>query len=850
LGEFFLRHLRIAISLSLLLLVFVLYIPIVQASEVSSSSIQENIQVSPGVQYKNIRLDNNQTKQAIRVLEIDLHNPFAKLEPGIPKPLTNLLPTSSHAKLNSGENHHVVGAINGSFYHFSSKLPAYLIAENNRIFNLGVISTGFDEYMSVPTAFGVTKDGQALIDTYQYEASIEVNGKTINVSSINKARQANEIILYTPEWSYESTRTNEYGLEIVVQNIGKSIDHDLNFGEVVVGTVSQVSPYGKGNSLIPKDGYVISVQGGHQAAQFADVKPGQNISLKIDINGKWKQAQFILASGPMLVKNGQVYLTIDEKSPRAKERHPRTAVAVDASKKKVFFVTVDGRQPGYSNGMSLKEFAQYLVSLGADSALNLDGGGSTTMVVRRYGNQYSTVANSPSEGKERAVSTILQAVSTAPYGQPTYMLISKKHNGDIPNGSSVELEAKYVLDQYYNPLPFQQNQISYTVEGNIGRIEGNRFIATGVGTGFIVGKYGNASAKIPITVVENRTSPLLLDGFHSLSNWQAENARSAASIRLSSTSEPVYEGSTSLKLSYDFTVGEKGIKAAYITAKQPIKIQAYPKRIGVWVFGDAKKHWLRGKIIDAKGDVYTINFTEEGGLDWNGWKYVKAEIPSQVSYPVSFKQLYIAEAYQERQGKGELYFDKLQAEYSDMYEEPLFKDVPNHFWAKTEIQYLVENNIINGYTDGTFKPNMNLKRVHAAVLLARQLKLPTNGVPNPNFKDIPKNHPYYDVIASVAHYGIITGKQNGTVFDPDGTLTRAQMAVILQRAYQLKGNIIKDFADVPKDYWAYDAISAIAANNITTGYQEDHTFRPENPVTRAQFSAFLYRILTKDGGDE
>jgi len=847
-GEIHLRCSRIVFSISWLLFVLALYIPIVQTSKASASSVRENIHVSPGVQYKDFRLDYNQAKQAVRVLEIDLHNPFAKIEPGVPQPLTNLLPTSSRAKFNSGDNHHVVGAINGSFYHFGSKLPAYLIAVNNQILNLGVISTGFDQYMSVPTAFGVTTDGQALIDVYEYEASFGINGKTFNISSINKARQANEIILYTPGWSYESTRTNEYGMEIVVRNLGKSLDRDLHFGEVVKGTVSQVYPYGKGNSIIPKDGYVISIQGGKQAAQLADIQPGQSISLKIDINDKWKQAQFMLASGPMLVKNGQVHLTIDEKSPRAKERQPRTAVAVDASKKKVFFVTVDGRQPGYSSGMSLKEFAQYLVSLGADSALNLDGGGSTTMAIRRHGNRYPTVANSPSEGKERAVSTILQAISTAPYGQPTYMFISKKHNGDIRNGSSVELETKYVLDQYYNPLSFQQSQISYIVEGNIGKMEGNRFIATKAGTGFIVGKYGNASARIPITVVENQTSPFLLDGFHSLTNWQAESARSSVSIHLSSTPEPVYEGNTSLKLSYDFTVGEKGIKAAYATVKQPISIPSHPKRIGIWVYGDAKKHWLRGKITDAKGTVHTINFTEEGGLDWNGWRYVKAEIPAQVVYPVSFRQLYIAEAYEERQGTGVLYFDKLQVEYDDAYEEPIFKDVPAGFWAKKEIQYLVENNIINGYADGTFKPNMNLTRIHAALLLARQLKLPTTGIPDPNFKDIPKTHPHYDIVAAVAHHGIITGKQNGTIFDPNGTLTRAQMSAILQRAYQLTGSISKDFVDVPKGYWAYDAIAAIAANNITTGYKEDHTFRPENPVTRAQFSAFLYRILTKGGG--
>ncbi|MFP3339096.1 phosphodiester glycosidase family protein, partial [Micrococcus sp. SIMBA_131] len=89
---------------------------------------------------------------------------------------------------------------------------------------------------------------------------------------------------------------------------------------------------------------------------------------------------------------------------------------MDSTGNRVFFVTVDGRQPGYSTGMNLKEFANYLVGLGANYALNLDGGGSTTMVTRKVGDELASLTNSPSDGFERSVSAILQAVSTAPQG--------------------------------------------------------------------------------------------------------------------------------------------------------------------------------------------------------------------------------------------------------------------------------------------------------------------------------------------------------------------------------------------------------------------------------------------------
>ena len=915
-----------------LVLIFSLLIGFVPPLEVFAESTQtteEQFQVSPGVNYRDVRLDDNAMKQVIRVTEIDLTDPYTKVKVGIPNSITKLATTSSIARLASYENYNVVGAINASFYHYDNRLPAYLLAEKNKIVNFGTISTKFDEYMSVPTAFGITEDGSPLIDRFQYEASFEINGSETEISSINKQRQGNEIILYTPTYSFESTMTNSIGMEIVVTNTSKQIDGEVEFGEMVTGTVQEISPYGTGNTPIPKDGFVISIQGGEQSDTYADVQVGQEIQVNVGISDQWKNAEFMLASGPMLVDNGKVELTIDENSSRAKERAPRTAVAIDDEKNKVFFVTVDGRQSDYSNGMTLMEFAQYLVSIGADRAMNLDGGGSTTMVVREYGNQYANVVNSPSGGYERPVSATLQAVSTAPLGIPTYFSFDKKQEGKLVIGASVELETNYVLDQYYNPLSLDSSRVSYEVEGNIGVIKDNQFIAQQPGTGYIVGTYENAVKKVPVTVIDTPSKleinpvsmvigsggkqqftvkaydqegekaifdpslvkwsvtneigtitqtgyfeatkvetegkvsallvgttanvqvkitdkPVLVTGFNKVDQWKAENIRAASTIAGSSPGEPVYEAGSSLKLTYDLSVEDEGIAASYVTAKEPLLLTGRPTSLGAWVFGDSQEHWLRGKIIDGTGTEYTIDFTAEGGLNWSGWRYVKAEIPNGVVLPIQFTKIYIAEAYPERQGTGTLYFDKLQGEYGSSYVEPLFKDVKADYWAKAEIKYLNEKNIINGYTDGYFLPDSNLTRVHAAVLLARTLNLPLGESPDPEFNDISSDHRYYDVIASVAQYGIITGRENGTIFDPEAKLTRAQMAVILERAYELEGVAETKFNDVREDYWAYAAISALAANNITMGYKEDNTYRPENPVTRAQFSAFLYRILTKN----
>lgn len=910
------------IAVAFIMVISTLAAPISASAE---SSPREQFTVTPGVVYKDMRFVQNSAQQASRILDIDLNQPNIKVEMGIPNPINTLSTVSARAKAESAEGHRVVGAVNASFFHTKTKMPAYLVTWKENVKTLGVISTGADEFMSVPTAFGINAAGNAQIDSFAYDTTFEVNGQSTKVNSINKARSDSEIIVYTPNWSYSSTRTNSYGMEIIVENTSAQLDEGIEFGKPITGTVKAVTPYGQaGNSVIPSNGYVISIQGGTQAAKFANVQPGQEIKLNVNVEDKWKNSEFMLASGPMLVKDGKVSMTISENSSRAKEVAPRTAVAMDKSGKRVFLVTVDGRQSGYSKGMNLKQFAQYLVSLGADRAINLDGGGSTTLVARKHGNIYPTVMNSPSDGRERSVSTVLQVVNTAPTGPATTFEFKKASEGTLLKGTSIELQPQYAMDANYHHITVDPAQVTYSVEGDVGTIEGNKFVAAKEGSGYIVGRYGNAVKKVPVSVTETpgkvEVSPAnttmgpgnsasfsvkvydengkelvlpagtvqwsvtngigtitpdgvftagteaktgtvkatvfkssaqasvtiankaeIINTFDAASAWKAESAKADTKLSLASGSEPYFLGSTSLKMNYDFTVGEAGIKASYAALTNPIALSGNPNYIGLWVYGDGANHWLRGKILDGSGTEHTINFTEEGQLNWKGWKYVRAEVPAGLKLPVKFSKLYVAESLAEKQNKGVLYFDKLQAEYGNSYAEPIFNDVPNTHWAKKEIADLSDAGIITGYSNGYFKPENTLTRAHAAVLLVRAMGISTANVTDPGYKDVSTDHQYYKEIAAVKQSGIMSGKNNNTIFDPNGTLTRAQMAAILTRAYGLEGTITPAFNDVSAEYWAYKEIHALAASGITTGYKADHTFKPNNFVTRAQFSAFIHR---------
>jgi exopolysaccharide biosynthesis protein len=88
-------------------------------------------------------------------------------------------------------------------------------------------------------------------------------------------------------------------------------------------------------------------------------------------------------------------------------RHPRTAAGIDASGTELTLLVVDGRQPELSIGMTLAELSEEMIREGCAAAINLDGGGSTTLVYRDAKNKKVEVVNSPSDTKERSVADVL-----------------------------------------------------------------------------------------------------------------------------------------------------------------------------------------------------------------------------------------------------------------------------------------------------------------------------------------------------------------------------------------------------------------------------------------------------------
>ncbi|MGI6066709.1 MAG: S-layer homology domain-containing protein [Bacillota bacterium] len=173
-----------------------------------------------------------------------------------------------------------------------------------------------------------------------------------------------------------------------------------------------------------------------------------------------------------------------------------------------------------------------------------------------------------------------------------------------------------------------------------------------------------------------------------------------------------------------------------------------------------------------------------------------------------------------------------------------FRDAVNH-WAKDSILYLTNYTprILGGYGNGYFGPNDKVTRAQLAAMLNRALSLDYN-VSKPQFSDVKPGYWAYADIAAAKGAGIFGGYPDGT-FKPERYVSRAELAVILDRAFDLGYPAAGvSFKDLGKSgyAWADSSIINLAGNGIVAGYEGGY-FYPERNVTRAEFSVFLTRVL-------
>ncbi|WP_050183328.1 S-layer homology domain-containing protein [Domibacillus robiginosus] len=162
-----------------------------------------------------------------------------------------------------------------------------------------------------------------------------------------------------------------------------------------------------------------------------------------------------------------------------------------------------------------------------------------------------------------------------------------------------------------------------------------------------------------------------------------------------------------------------------------------------------------------------------------------------------------------------------------------FTDVPPRY--KEAVDYLVDNKITLGISEDKFGTTQSIKRVDAAVMIAKALEIDIADRPDSGFTDVPTRAVAY--IDALKAEGIINGKSE-TAFGSEQSITRGEIALIIANAYDLDGTSDKQFSDVSSRY--ADAVQALVAAGITEGKTET-TFGTTDAITRGEFAIFLHR---------
>jgi hypothetical protein len=334
--------------------------------------------VAPGVEHARIVRKAADEQWTINALRIDL----AQVRLDVVHALDAAVGLETVSSM--AERRVALAAINGGYFRTTGtfrgdstgtlQIDGTLLSEPDRArAAVGFLRAG----ARAGTGTGAT---QLIFGHVTWDAAIDAGGRKRALDGINRPRGADEMVLFTPAF-HQTTLTDASGTEIVVRR----------------GRVVEVREQA-GSTPIPPDGFVLSVKGASRewARQHLRQRTRVNVSTALKSadassttgpagrgRNPWTAAEDVVGGGPKIVTAGRVDITLEREKVQpsfSTTRHPRTAIA-SLPGNKALLVVVDGRQPALSVGMSLDELARLMIELGAVEAINLDGGGSSTMTI-------------------------------------------------------------------------------------------------------------------------------------------------------------------------------------------------------------------------------------------------------------------------------------------------------------------------------------------------------------------------------------------------------------------------------------------------------------------------------------
>jgi hypothetical protein len=278
-----------------------------------------------------------------------------------------------------------VAAINGDLFSFADGHPT------GGLIRGGVLDSA---PVDLRSSIGIDSDGLLHVERVRLAGTWQGSGQR-RILGINEPPRANRTTLYTRAWGPRTPAENG-GAQAIVQPFPASTPNTP-----LVGTVTQY--VSGGNQPIPPDGAVLVARGAQAGFLSAEAPIGGKVTVLLTLTPPWSNVVDALGGGPIVVRDGKpVYRSFEDFSTQQlAPRMARTGVGQTADDR-ILFVAVDGRQPGYSTGLTNFELALTMMRLGCVTASALDSGGSTTMAFD------GKLLNRPSDaGGERPVAEAL-----------------------------------------------------------------------------------------------------------------------------------------------------------------------------------------------------------------------------------------------------------------------------------------------------------------------------------------------------------------------------------------------------------------------------------------------------------
>ncbi len=426
--------------------------------------------------------------------------------------------TSSMAQRHSKDGLQYFGGVNGDFFVTSGTTMRGVSTVGTPI-NACIVDGEIYKTSESWKQFAVDTNGVPFIGLASFTKGTAVCGdNTVRYSGVNVSSPSNAVTLYTPRYYGGTDMKTSNMAEVTVKLAdGEKCEAGRSCKMIVTSEPSEA-----GDMDIPTDGFVLHGRGtstsGFSTSAYnfvKNLKVGDVVTLNsvVTIDGEQIVPQQMISGNPRIAGNGETLDTEGERGD-ASGYHPRTAIGYGDNKSKVIMLVVDGRS-SISNGARTSQVADIMRYAGATDAINLDGGGSSTLYTQALG-----IRNVPSDGSERSDGNAIFAVCDAPEDNevaeirfvdwamqfPKYGIYVPKFYGYNKYGMLIDTDLKGA-------------KLSCPAELGYVKEDGVTFVGNGSGTYALSATYNGITASIPVTIVPSEEvkmahESIINDGYH------------------------------------------------------------------------------------------------------------------------------------------------------------------------------------------------------------------------------------------------------------------------------------------------------------------------------------------------